>query len=79
MRILPHDQNSGGFFVALLRKGEDFQWKYEGEKVPGTEGEGEGEEELLRSHMPEVENAVALEDDGQGEREKIEKRIEEEE
>jgi len=38
MRILPHDQNSGGFFVALLRKREDFQWKYEGGKV-GDEGE----------------------------------------
>jgi tRNA (cytosine34-C5)-methyltransferase len=50
MRILPHDQNSGGFFVALLRKNEDFRWKHEGEK--GVEGEGEGEEELLRSHMP---------------------------
>ena len=28
MRILPHDQNSGGFFVALLRKKQNFQWKY---------------------------------------------------
>jgi tRNA (cytosine34-C5)-methyltransferase len=28
MRILPHDQNSGGFFVALLRKTEDFEWLY---------------------------------------------------
>jgi len=24
MRILPHDQNSGGFFIALLKKHEDF-------------------------------------------------------
>jgi hypothetical protein len=29
MRILPHDQNSGGFFIALLRKKEDFEWKYD--------------------------------------------------
>ena len=24
MRILPHDQNSGGFFVALLKKHDNF-------------------------------------------------------
>ena len=24
MRILPHDQNSGGFFVALMKKHDDF-------------------------------------------------------
>lgn len=29
MRILPHDHNSGGFFVALLRKTKNFHWKYE--------------------------------------------------
>ena len=29
MRLLPHDQNSGGFFVALLKKHLDFEWKYE--------------------------------------------------
>ena len=28
MRILPHDQNSGGFYVALLKKKDNFQWKY---------------------------------------------------
>ena len=28
MRILPHDQNSGGFFVALFKKHDNFQWKY---------------------------------------------------
>ena len=28
MRILPHDQNSGGFYVALLKKNDNFQWKY---------------------------------------------------
>lgn len=29
MRVLPHDQNSGGFFVALLKKHDDFEWKYD--------------------------------------------------
>ena len=29
MRILPHDQNSGGFFIALLKKHQDFEWKYD--------------------------------------------------
>ena len=29
MRILPHDQNSGGFFVALFKKNQDFEWKYD--------------------------------------------------
>lgn len=28
MRILPHDQNSGGFFLALLKKHDNFEWKY---------------------------------------------------
>lgn len=28
MRMLPHDQNSGGFFIALIKKHEDFEWKY---------------------------------------------------
>lgn len=32
MRILPHDQNSGGFYVALLKKHENFQWKYKTNK-----------------------------------------------
>lgn len=42
MRILPHDQNSGGFFLALLRKTEGFRIK--GEQGQG-EKEGEGEKE----------------------------------
>jgi hypothetical protein len=29
MRVLPHDMNSGGFFVALLKKHKGFTWKYE--------------------------------------------------
>ena len=33
MRILPHDQNSGGFYVALLKKLPNFEWRYaNGEK-----------------------------------------------
>ena len=28
MRMMPHDQNSGGFFVALLKKHDSFEWKY---------------------------------------------------
>lgn len=44
MRILPHDQNSGGFFLAMLRKTEGFRIK--GEQGQGEkEGEGEGEKE----------------------------------
>jgi hypothetical protein len=26
--MLPHDQNSGGFFLALMKKHEDFEWNY---------------------------------------------------
>jgi hypothetical protein len=29
MRILPHDHNSGGFFVALFRKSDDFCWMHD--------------------------------------------------
>lgn len=28
MKMFPHDQNSGGFFLALLKKHEDFEWNY---------------------------------------------------
>lgn len=30
MRVLPHDMNSGGFFLALLKKTKGFAWNYEG-------------------------------------------------
>lgn len=78
MRILPHDQNSGGFFVALLRKREDFAWLYDNKntsRLIDEREEGNAEDEFLRSNMPEVENAVVLEDDGQ--REKVERLIDE--
>ena len=29
MKMLPHDQNSGGFFLALLKKHEDFEWNFD--------------------------------------------------
>ena len=46
MRILPHDQNSGGFFLALLRKTEGFRIKGEqGEKEGEGEKEGQGQGE----------------------------------
>lgn len=68
MRVLPHDQNSGGFFVALLCKGEDFEWLYEKKGKAYEEKEKEEvnrEEEFLRSNMPDVENAVVVEDEVQ--------------
>lgn len=87
MRILPHDQNSGGFFVALLKKQENFEWLYDTKKNSKMVDEGEEkneeqrEEDFLRSNMPEVENAVALEDEGQKEKEEKEfdEEVEEEE
>lgn len=33
MRILPHDQNSGGFYVALIHKLQDFEWSYSSNKA----------------------------------------------
>lgn len=33
MRILPHDQNSGGFFIALLKKKDNFEWLYDAKKL----------------------------------------------
>ena len=33
MRMLPHDENGGGFYLALFRKSKDFEWKhFEGKK-----------------------------------------------
>ena len=45
MRILPHDQNSGGFFVALLRKQENFEWLYDAKKGGKMEGEEKDEQQ----------------------------------
>ena len=62
---MPHDQNTGGFFVALLRKHHDFEWKYGNEQAAkmkeGEEPEAR-EEEFLQNNLPEVEEAVAKED-----------------
>ena len=33
MRMLPHDENSGGFYLALFRKSKDFEWKYNDKKA----------------------------------------------
>lgn len=41
MRVLPHDQNSGGFYVALLKKHADFAWKQN--KKEGNNEEDEKE------------------------------------
>jgi hypothetical protein len=37
MRLLPHDENSGGFYVALFRKTKDFEWKYNTQKKTKAE------------------------------------------
>ena len=65
MRLMPHDQNTGGFFVALLKKHNDFEWKYanqQGDKIKEGEDVEGREEEFLKSNLPEVEEAVAKED-----------------
>jgi len=41
MRMLPHDHNSGGFFVALLKKHLDFEWKYENKSKKQDEADQE--------------------------------------
>ena len=44
MKILPHDQNSGGFYVALLKKKDNFQWKY---SVSKEKMQSKDEDEIL--------------------------------
>lgn len=74
MRILPHDQNSGGFFVALLKKHQDFEWKYSTSKKEKLVDEKEEaneaairDEEFVHNNLPEMENDVVNEE-GQGEK-----------
>lgn len=64
MRILPHDQNSGGFYVALLRKTPEFEWKYSvnQKKKMEEKGEAELEEQFLKANLPEVDEQVPNED-----------------
>ena len=46
VRVLPHLQNTGGFFVALLEKVEHLPWESKREKVfEGEEKENENKEE----------------------------------
>ncbi len=52
MRMLPHDQNSGGFFVALLKKHLDFEWKYENKS--NKQEEVDQEENFVKMNLPEV-------------------------
>lgn len=54
MRVLPHDQNSGGFYVALFKKNMDFEWKYSAtqKKKMEEKGEEEIEEEFLEKNLP---------------------------
>lgn len=70
MRILPHDQNSGGFFIALMRKNEDFQWKYDHSKRSKLVDEKEEanelnirDQEFVDNNLPQVEKAVVDEAD----------------
>ena len=75
MRVLPHDQNSGGFYVALFKKHHDFEWKYgnKGEKPQNKmeEEDVEKDEEFLKANLPDIQNDIAVEnnDDRNGEQE----------
>ena len=48
VRVLPHLQNTGGFFVALLEKVEALPWESKREKV----FEGEGKENEKKEEPP---------------------------
>ena len=50
MRMLPHDQNSGGFFVALLKKHLDFEWKYENKE--NKHEDFDQEENFVKMNLP---------------------------
>lgn len=69
MRILPHDQNSGGFYVALLKKTHQFEWKYtvNQRKKMEEKGEAQLEQEFLENNLPEVDEIIPKQ---QGEEEK---------
>lgn len=63
MRIIPHDQNSGGFFVALLKKHDDFEWKYD-VKNEKKEGDNEDlEEKFVAENLPQMDKAVVLDNE----------------
>lgn len=60
MRILPHDQNSGGFYVALLKKTHEFEWKYSTNQKKKIEekGEAEVEQEFVDNNLPEIDEQI---------------------
>lgn len=51
MRMLPHDHNSGGFFVALLKKHLDFEWRYDIKNKKQGE-EADREEDFVDNNQP---------------------------
>lgn len=63
MRILPHDHNSGGFFVALLRKTKNFHWKHEDTLSKTASNHEELEEKALEAQMEKVDAELPKEQD----------------
>ena len=52
MRMLPHDHNSGGFFLALIKKHDNFEWNYS--IKGGKEPQKDKEEDFVENNLPEV-------------------------
>lgn len=57
MRVLPHDQNSGGFYVALIKKLPDFEWKYTA-KTGSNQNKDKNDDDFLENNMPECDQVV---------------------
>jgi hypothetical protein len=63
MRIIPHDQNSGGFFVALIKKHNDFEWKYDVKNEKKEEENEDLEEKFVAENLPQMDKEVVLENE----------------
>ncbi len=61
MRVLPHHQNTGGFFIALLEKTEWLPWQKQ--RKVATEAEPETEKKItLDSQSPILDIATDAQD-----------------
>ncbi len=60
MRVLPHHQNTGGFFIALLEKTEWLPWQKQ--RKTTTEADPESEKVALDSQTPIPDIATDAQD-----------------
>jgi hypothetical protein len=79
MRILPHKQNTGGFFVAALHKNSELPWMAKkgglSRKTIGEKKDAEGAEEKTDEAKEQVDDAKTEEEAKESPEEKPKKYV----